>query len=180
MDMPQGTPIKLVIMQRLTAMLEQIPIPGGQPAADFTGRVYRGRIVIGGETKTPYYTILEAPKPDLAPVVAGIGSTIQTEEWQLLIQGFGVDDKLNPTDHSYYMEALARMRLSQIIAQTKQGHPAYPDDYRIPYNGKTLINDLILPPGVVRPPSTEVSPTAFCYIALTIKMKTDSTNTFIV
>lgn len=170
---------QLVILKRITAMLEELTLPGSDTTT-FAGRVYRGRTVLGGESPPPAFSLLESPKPDLIPVVGGENKINQSTLWTLLLQGFTVDQKTHPTDLAYAMKGLAEQRLSAIIELDKRGNPVSPADYLIPHNGVKLITGLAIGPGVVRPPEANISPTAFFYLPLVVNLTLDVSKPFAV
>lgn len=174
--MPESKQLK--ILKRLTALLDGItpaeidPATGVAYAVDLAGKNFRGITVIGQDTKLPATTILEAPQPINGEPADDL-QTRRHENWRLLLQGFAVDDKENPTDPAYVLKAIVEQRLSRIVAE-EQGDPVYPDDFLL---GK-LCTGFVIGQGVVRPPTKEVSPTAFFYIPLTVKLATDVTNPY--
>lgn len=172
--------IQLQILKTLTTLLEganptnEDPGTGEPYALDMRDKVFRGRTEFGQDVILPAFSILESPVP-VESLHAGEGGVKKKENWRLLLQGFGTDDKLNPTDPAYMLKAVAEQRLARIIAEKEQGlGPLFPDDYLL----GNLITGLKIPQGVVRPPEKQISATAFFYIPLIIEMTTDTRNPY--
>lgn len=172
-------PKQLQIMQRLTAHLEKIsadfyPDFGFPEDFNLAGAVFRGRTTLGPSDPYPALTILEAPNPKTgAP--ASENNRKRHEDWVLLIQGFVRDDAENPTDPAYELKAITEFHLARLIAIREQdGEPLFPDEYLL---GK-LLTGLTIGQGVVRPPEVQVSPKAFFYIPVTVKLVTDPTKPY--
>ncbi len=170
---------KLAIMKALTTHLEGINPDFDHPGTDLPntidmrGKWFRGRIGFGAETVRPFGSILEAPKP-LDPNAVGDKAN-RSSKWTLLVQGFVVDDKENPTDPAYELLALTEARLARIIAtEAKTGEPAYPEEYLL----ARKISGLILGEGIVRPADPQVSPTAFFYLPVTVELTTNVLNPY--
>ncbi len=171
-------PKKLYIMQRLSAILETAVQPGTTDIT-FEGKVWRGRTVLGRETAFPCYSLLESPKPDPNPQEGGHNGMTKLTQWPILLQGFTSDDKENPLDPAYYLEAVAEQTLSRINALGSNGKPLFPDDYLLPHNGASLISKFIIMPSVARPPDANVSATAFTYIPLIVEMSFSPLNPYV-
>lgn len=177
MTMP--VPKQLLIMRRLTAHLEQIsatfyPDFGFPEDFNLAGAVYRGRTTLGPSDTYPALSILEAPNPKNGNP-SGEGNKKRAEDWVLLVQGFVKDDAENPTDPAYELKAIVEFHLARLVAiNERTGDPLFPDEYLL---GK-LITGLTIGQGVVRPPEVNVSPKAFFYIPLTVKLVTDPTKPY--
>lgn len=160
-------PLRLAILQRLTALLEQINAPdhAGVPY-NLVGQVFRGRTEFGDETAIPALSILEAPNPDLG-VFAGNNEAFR-DTWVLLIQGWALDDKVNPSDPAYYLAAAVQQQLSRVVAMRSDGsaRPVDPVNY--------LLGDSIagmqVGPYVVRPLEKAASARAFFYLPVRISV----------
>jgi hypothetical protein len=169
-------PKRLAALRALTAHLEGINPDQNNPFSqspydiDLRGKVVRGKTVIGSGMKTPFLSILEAPVP-AEGFFAG-DNRVETT-LKVLLQGFAEDDAANPTDPAYFLQATVEQRLSLINAQ-KEGRARFPDFYFL--NGAMV--GFTIHPGVVRPPEGNVSPTAFFYTPLTIKLTYDVTNPY--
>lgn len=156
-------PFRLEVLNRLTAIIESANGDDhlGNPI-DITGRVYRGRIEFGDDTTLPAVSILEAPAPDIGRF-AGATQAI-AEKWTLLIQGWALDDKANPSDAAYYLAAAVQQQLARIIDLDQAGRAVDKDAYLL---GK-LITDFEIGPHVVRPFDTKTSSRAFFYLPVRV------------
>lgn len=125
-------------------------------------KVWRGRTSFGDETALPMLSILESPRSDVGQY-ADAGSE-RSEFWNLMVQGWVKDDVENPTDPAYGLMDAVERHLLRIIATGKNGQPVYPNEYRL----GGLISDLVVPPGVVRPPQEGVSSKAFFYLPIRV------------
>lgn len=173
---------KLVVMTALSAHIAGINPTNNDPAVepptpygiDLRDRVSRGRLTFGADEieESPLVSILEAPRP-IEPV--GVGEKlVRKSTWQLLVQGFVKDVKVNPTDPAYDLLALVEMRLARICALNDQGDGLYPGEYRL----DGLIDSLAIGEGIVRPSDPQVSPTAFFYLPVAVGLVTDLRNPY--
>lgn len=171
-------PIRLTVLKALTTHLEGIVHVAPDPennvegvdwgGFNLSGAVFRGRAVFGDNSPDTMLSILEAPRPDF-PNYGGTNREAANETWQLLLQGWTVDDKLNPTDPAYHLMQVVELRLEQIIATKRgSGAPAYPSAYML----GNLISSFSFGPGVVRPPTEGVSSKAFFYMPLRVGLAT--------
>lgn len=153
-------PARLVVLQRLTALIEGTTGPDhtGVPF-NLAGSVYRGRTEFGSDTDLPAVSILEAPNPDIGKF-AGEGQAM-AESWMLLIQGWAVDDPMNPSDPAYYLAAAVTQRLSMLVAMKGDGSGRPLDKELYMLGG--LITSLQIGPSVVRPLDKNASSRAFYY-----------------
>ena len=167
---------KLAVLRFLTNHLEGTN-PDWDPDCPFDLRdsVYRGRTVFGDETKTPFIALLEAPR-QIAPNGGGDASLIQSEDWTVLIQGFGDEDEEHPSDPAYELLAWVQKRMARLTQQPTSGRTGgtYPNEFRM---GDLKIEILYQIP-VVRPGKDDVSNTAYFYMPIGIKIVTDLTNPF--
>lgn len=158
-------PFRLLVLQRLTALLEGTSGPDhqGNPIS-LVGQVFRGRTEFGDETTLPALSILESPNPALG-VFAG-EKEARAETWTLLLQGWAVDDKQNPSDPAYWLAAAVEKRLSLVTAERDDGsgRPADPDYFLL----RHIITTLEVGPHVVRPIDAKTSSRAFFYLPLRI------------
>jgi hypothetical protein len=173
-------PKELLVMQRLTALLERIGAPdeinpGTQEPyeIDLRGKVFRGRMEFGTEVDPPFVAILESPTP-FDSLFAAENDVKKKDSWRILVQGFCVDDKKNPSDPAYYLKAAITAQLSKVIAVDGQGLEAFPGDYFL----GNLLTGMTISQGVVRPPEQKVSSHAFCYIPLILGLATDARNPY--
>ena len=95
-------------------------------------------------------------------------NTNQYGPWELIVQGFALDDYDNPTDPAHLLLADVKKRL--MLEKRKIGS-------RTGAFGVTEIQDVKLGPGVVRPPD-ETSSKAYFWLALTIEMVEDALNPY--
>lgn len=158
---------RLSILQALTRHLEGIDAIDPY-THDLSGRVYRGRSVISGDTPLPALSLLEGKATDYG-VFADENQMVRKDSWLLLLQGWVQDDPVNPTDPAYQLLADVELRLSDIIAVNEQGQPKYPGAYLL--NG--LITGLTVASPVVRPPEDGLSSKAFFYLPLLVGMASD-------
>lgn len=159
-------PLRLEILRRLTAALEEITVANGYQH-DLAGRVYRGRSIFGESDPLPVISILEVPiQPD--PNASATDGATNDGSWELVIQGFVEDDKDNPTDPAHFLMADVKMRLGEICKQNQ--------DFNIlgPWDGASPVTDLRVGQGVVRPPD-EVSYTAYFWLTATLQVVDDLT-----
>jgi len=160
-------PLKLSVLQRLTALLEQAagPDESGQPY-NLQGQVFRGRVEFGEETTLPALSILEAPMPD--PGIFGGEGEMLSENWTLLIQGWAKDDKSNPSDPAYYLASAVSAQLGRITAtrDDASGRPLDPVTHLL---GGTIIG-IEVGGSVVRPLDAKTSSRAFFYLPIRIRL----------
>lgn len=153
-------PLRLDILKRLVALLEltegldQAGVP-----FDLTGKVFRGRTEFGDEQLLPALSILEAPTPDIGTFAGAFEA--RNSSWVLLLQGWAKDDKLNPSDPAYYLQAAVESQLAKVNAKSANGlrRALYPEFYLL---GDT-ITQLEIGPPVVRPLDKSTSSRAFFY-----------------
>lgn len=180
------TPIDLVVLQRITALLEQMPDVVslvGDPV-NMVGRVFRGRSVFGEETPLPMLSILEATDVADGPY-ADDARTLQHTEWGLVIQGFVEHDVENPLDAAYYLKASTQAMLSRVTAMTSRPGrapaPAFPESYLLGERaaGESLISLMEVGRGVVRPPDARISTTTFFYLPVRVVLATDASQPYL-
>lgn len=161
-------PKRLLVLQRLTDLLQTVEFRG--QVLDLTGKVTRGRNIIGDEVEPDPAAlhIIEAPRPDFA-LYAGEDAFMRKDNMMLMIQGRAVDDKLVPGDEAYYLAAAVEQRLARVTAIKSGGRPAYPEHYML----GDLITGLEVAPSVVRPPEDKVSKWAFFFLVLRVGIAVD-------
>ena len=157
--MPQyDRPFRLRVLDALTAALQEItPVNGYRH--DLSAAVFRGRAVYGDNDPLPMVSILEPPK-DLENIPSPPAASTTKGEWDLMIQGFVDDDKLNPTDPAYFLHADVKQRLALIKRDTGGQHGSM-DVLGVP--GCVEIH---IEPGFVRPPD-EISAKAYFWLFIT-------------
>jgi hypothetical protein len=149
-------PFRLRVLQSLTTVLEGIAPLNGY-AHDLTGRVFRGRDIFGEDDPVPMVCILEAveEKPQLAsPQSSGESAG----PWELQIQGFVEDDRMNPTDPAHRLMAEVKKRLIEERTRERQRNI-------LGMGGR--ITELKISHGVVRP-ADEISGKAYFWLRLTL------------
>lgn len=173
MSVTLDRPLKLEILHRLSDMIREIT-PANGYVRDFSGdedtrdnRVFRGRTVYGSSDPLPMVSILEAPIPldQLAPPE---DSTFGSGPWELVIQGFEEDDKINPTDPAYVSMADVRKRLAEERAKMDWDKP---EDG--PFGLGRAITGFTIGPGVVRPPDGDVSAKAYFWLTIVLEVVED-------
>lgn len=146
---------------------------------DLSGAVFRGKLLFDESDPLPSVSLLESPDPDRAPVLAGYHDRVDApqsnEEWMLLLQGWAVDDKVNPTDPAYRLMADVRKALAKILQgddpmSGRQAHPSYM------LGG--LIEGMTMEPGVARPPQEGVSSRAFFWMRVKLKFVEDQNDPY--
>jgi hypothetical protein len=164
-------PTRLLILERLTALLEGVEYEYDDQTFKTAGAVFRGRNLLGDESKPwPIISIMESPASDI--------STFGAEEnrytkygWTLLIQGIceaGVEE-VHATDQAYYFYAATEVLLSRINAvKSNSGLPKYPDNYLL---GKLITSVEIFAP-VIRQADDKSSAAAFFFLPLRVGIAT--------
>lgn len=163
-------PVKLQVLKRLTSHLEGIEWSDPDTDTDdLAGRVFRGRTRFGENDPGTFLSLLEAPRPDTGRE-GGDNKASKHYEWTLLLQGWTYDDQTNPTDPGYLLQEKVIERLNMIVAERGNGFGGglHPEVYML----GGLITNLIISPGVVRPPTEGVSSKAFLYIPLQVGLAT--------
>ena len=116
--MPTVVPIRLQIQRAISEVLLEVNPDNGyefdlRPAEDEQPRIVRGRLTIGDDEPLPMVTILEPPlHPVPTDTMRQPDNTARQTEWDLIIQGFAMDDPVNPTDIAYQFEAEVRRCLA--------------------------------------------------------------------
>lgn len=172
---------RLVALKRLTDYLQtEVTVANGyqhdlSPVDADTPRVYRGREDFDDNDPLPCVSLLENMDPDRYPPSAGTGRQQHSEQlnrWVILVQGWVEDDKLNPTDPAYNLQADVIKALARI---TQGGDPrqARPADHDTVYMLGGMLDNFVVEPGVVRPPTEQVSNKAFFWLRVTLTMPED-------
>lgn len=154
-------PVRLRILKALTLALQQIT-PANGYYNDLTASVFRGRDYFGQNDELPMVSILEAPlQPE--QVVSPRGADVSTGEWDIMIQGWVVDDAENPTDPAHFLMADVKKALGRT---RKRGRGQSILDL-----GNDVI-DMNIAGGTVRPPD-ELSANAYFWLMLKLKISED-------
>lgn len=175
------TVLRLRMLRNLTTWLEGTDAAtfgvldaAGSTLTDFTDRVKRGRIMFGDKDPLPMLSILEVPIP-LDQIVPPPDSSYSSGAWELLIQGFAVDDSDHPTDPAHVLMAAVKKRLAQAKIQTKAYRESGIGDFKV--FGMKQITGMAIGAGVVRPPD-EVSSKAYFWLNLTLDVAEDLADPF--
>lgn len=172
-------PFRLRLLLGLTDVLKSITPANGytndlSDSLDDSGdplvRVARGRVRFGDGDPIPLISILENPHVDAVDLSPG-ASTTALVEWNLLLQGWAKDDKVNPTDPAHWLLADVKRAL---VLEKKRLSPARSANV---FGMGVKITELKIGDGVVRP-SDEVSDKAYFWMPLTICMGEDRENPF--
>jgi hypothetical protein len=159
--MPNTNPFRLEVLRRLTVLLETV-VPGDPDITNMAGRVHRGRIIYGEETPVPFICIMEPPVP-VEQIVSPHGSESTSGDWDLLIQGFVDDDKMNPTDPAHFLSAAVRKVLA-----THRALNARKDILGFGERDN-VVEQITIGSPVVRN-SDDISPTAYFWLPITLKV----------
>lgn len=154
-------PLKLSVLKALTTHLEGIQ---GDEWGGFNleGCVFRGRNRFGDDVPETFISIMEAPRPDQGRDVGWLGEE-RAYGWELLLQAWTIDDTLNPTDPLYLLEYQITRRLHMIIDTNEMsGFPTYPEVYLL----GNRITEFRCGPGVIRPPTDNLSSKSCLYLPL--------------
>ncbi len=157
-------PLRLEIQKRLSTLLETITVANGFKQT--VDKCYRGRIIFGDETKVPCLSILESPIP-LDQIESPKGATESAGTWELVVQGWVVDDKTNPTDPAHVLMADVKKVLATERKKVQSQHDL----------GGILgldrgVRDLYIGAGVVRPPD-DISSKAYFWLTMTLDIVED-------
>lgn len=164
-------PKQLVVMKFLSQFLSGITVANGYNH-DLSESVFRGRTLFGESDPTPMLSILEMPKQDEGPA-AGADKLTRKDPWMLMVQGWGKDDKANPSDPAYLLKADVEQRLAMLVEMDSEGRGKY-DVYRM----KGLIADLSIGQGVVRPPD-QVSTLTYFYLPVRVSIVVKAGDPFV-
>ncbi len=148
---------RLTVLKALSAALAEISIANGFRHDLDETRIHRGRLMLDDTDPIPAIAINEKPvfPENLEPPEGG--TTIQVK-LELLIQGFADDDRKNPADPAYLLLGDVQKRLAQEGAKD--------DGYDVLGFGEKV--EISIGQGVVRPPDSVVSDTAFFWLPVTL------------
>jgi len=175
-------PLRLRVMMALTSLLEAISVDSNsapdapQYQNDLSGRVFRGRNLFGDGDPVPMIAILETPiANDQIPPPEE--SQESSGPWDISIQGFCKEDKINPTDPAYLLAAdvimaLAAEKERPAAERKRYGRVMTPLLGVYGANGKGAVTDIIIGSPVCRPPD-EISGKAYFWLQVTIKLVED-------
>lgn len=163
-------PLKLQVLKALTEHLEGIQGPDWGDF-DLRGCVFRGRNRFGEDMPETFLSLLEAPRNDAGRETGEFGAEARSYEWPILLQGWTKDDPINPTDPVYHLQEVVERRLRMIIAShSGSGFPLYPEVWLL---GRR-ITKFDCGPGIVRPPTDNLSSKAFLYLPIRIGLAQSS------
>lgn len=161
-------PVRLEVQKRLSALLSTIT-PANGYVTDLSGSVYRGRNIFGDGDPLPMVSILEEPiPPEQLPGPPGF----VTGDWNIMIQGFAVDDRENPTDPAHILMADVKRCLGE---EARKFDSSRPEDGCLGI-GNTVLS-IAISPGVVRPPD-EISSKAYFWLSVGLEMSEDATRPY--
>lgn len=128
--------------------------------------VYRGRGRFGREP-VPMVSLLQAAEVDES--FSDAENAMRRKDDKLyLIQGWVSDDRENPTDPAHDLLAKTKQALSEIIDMDS---PKYLlKGYNSNNNGRSLVGDLKISTGIVRPPEQGVSDTAYFWLPIRVTL----------
>lgn len=168
--MPLTYPLRLEIQYRLCDALREITPANGydndMSGVDANNKVFRGRLIFGENDPVPMLSLLDVPIPvDQLP--SPKDSPVSSGQWELMIQGFAVEDRVNPTDPAHLLMADVKKRLSQLKTAA---------NWRRPSDGilglGRHITGLYIGSGVVRPPD-EISAKAYFWLNMVLDLAED-------
>lgn len=167
-------PFRLEVLRRLTAVIESIGAPGPYQSyyeTDMTNRVFRGRAMFGESDPIPMIAIVEPPVP-VEQIPTPDGSDASTGVWELMVQGFVVDDPVNPTDPAQVLSSAVRRRLA--FERMKIQGPRKMNQVGILNFGDiaNTIEDMFIGEPKVRP-SDDISTKAYFWLPVSFKLAED-------
>lgn len=167
-------PFRLKIMKKLTECLQQITPENGYIAnlsgdglPENGGWVCRGRIEYGDEEALPLVSILEPPIP-LEVILSRGDNTYSAGKWELLVQGFVIDDKRNPSDPAHILMAQVKQRL--ILEKRRDRGMDI-----LGMGGR--VTEMEVGQGAVRP-ADQVSTRCFFWLTLSLSLAEDLANPY--
>lgn len=162
-------PFRLRVLKALTVLIEKV---GTLPddTNDLGGKVFRGREYFGEEEPLPMVSLLEPPlATDRLPSSQSNPNAIG--DWDVLIQGWVLDDKINPCDPAYQLCA----EVIRVIANERQASRG-PGPRNLLGEGNS-IDDIVIGSPVVRPPDV-TSMRACFYLIVTLRISETLTEPF--
>lgn len=170
---------RLRTLKALTDHLKSEVTPANGYQHDLSEAVFRGRMYFGEDDPLPCVSLLDNSDPDRAPRRAGyhdrIDAPVANEGWTILLQGWTVDDKANPTDPAELLMADVRKALAKVLQghSMQTGRLAHPN-----FMLGGLIEGMTMEPGVVRPPAEGVSSRAFFWMRVTLQFVEDQNDPY--
>src|ERR1044072_8057709 len=163
-------PVRLRILKAMTEALKEISIANGY-ATDIEEQVFRGRVIFGENDPEQLLSILEVPIP-LDQTPPPVDSEFSSGGWELMVQGFVLDDVDNPTDPAHVLMADVKKRL----AKEKRKALAMEPENCI-FGLGNFVTGLRIGSGVVRPPD-EISAKAYFWLTVTLDTVEDLTDPY--
>lgn len=170
MPLPLRNPLRLEVQYRICDALREIT-PANGYVTDMSGdnennKVFRGRLIYGDTDPVPMLSLLDVPIP-IDQLPAPSDSPDSSGKWELMIQGFAVDDRVNPTDPAHVLMADVKRRLA--IERTKA-------NWRVSEDGifglGRRVTGLYIGSGIVRPPD-EISAKAYFWLNMVLDLTED-------
>lgn len=158
---------KLNVMKALTELLQTVvPVPGVHDF-DLSNAVFRGRAVFSDTSDpVPLVSLLENLRPSDSRY-AGYGKTGIRTEFEIIVQGWVKDDKVNPTDNAYELLFVVENKLAEVINNGSTS--AFPSVSSNPnYMLGGMIESMSIGDGICRPPDPQVSSKAFFFLPITV------------
>ncbi len=155
--------LKLKILKAMTTSLQGITIANGY-RHDLATSVFRGRLVYGDGDPVPMVSILESPIP-LDQIDPPDATSHASGDWELLVQGFCVDDRVNPTDPAYpLMGDVKKALIAERMTSAGQFNTTGP------FGLGDSITKMYIGQGVVRPPEDHVSAKAYFWLGVRLSI----------
>ena len=179
--MADDIPFRARVKTAITACLEEITPANGyqRDLGEFVHtdgatmkRVYRGRAFFGDSDPLPMLALLERPDPADPLADPPFPARKQTYDWNLILQGFVADDKLNPTDPADVLLSDVKRRLA-VERDRRDPQGKIPDPFGLGGRREhNRVEQLSFGAGVVRP-ADEVSTRAYFWLGLTLRIIED-------
>lgn len=163
-------PTRLRILKALTDALKGIT-PANGFTYDLSEAVFRGRNLFDENDPEILVSILEPPE-SLDERPGPVDTSASIVEWPLLVQGFCVDDPVNPTDPAHILMAEVKMILVRERRRRKNVHT------KDILGMGVVVDRMVIGGGVVRPPDFEVSNRAYFWLPLTLTIADDNDDPF--
>lgn len=166
-------PLRLRVQDALTEVIRGVVRTTGPYQYDLAEAVFRGRLIFGPQDPEYMVSVLEPPlPPDPALWTHDTGDT--HGDWDLMIQGFVLDDPEHPTDPAHFLMADVKAALVAAKRNPEMILAGNPDHELTPH-GPSVVTDLRIGAGVVRPGGGEegISDKAFFYLALKLSIAED-------
>ena len=148
----------LQVEKKLTNLIaSEVTTANGTPF-DLANVVFRGRQRYGRSDPIPMVSILQAPNIDVQNENAGDGRMRQAEK-TYLIQGWVVDDPVNPTDPAHELMAEVKRALAKVLDM---------DDTSYMLEG--YLSSMNISTGLVRPAETGISDNAYFWLPVVVTL----------